>query len=87
MDIDFARIAELSRLYFTADELEEMKKDMTSIIELMDSLRNVELPEGITDFSKGIMLPMLRDDNPRSNIEFDLLMPEKNDYAIPRIIE
>ena len=90
MDVDLARIAELSKLYFAPGELAEMQKDMASIIALMDSLRDVELPEEDSACVRELPLAMLRDDTARPSMPAGLLTsqaPGGNDFELPRVVE
>jgi aspartyl/glutamyl-tRNA(Asn/Gln) amidotransferase C subunit len=90
VDIRISRLAELSRIDFSPEELEELEGDMQSIIALMDSLRNVELPEGETDYGGETTLPLLREDEAMESLPAALLTkssPEGGDFRIPRIIE
>jgi Asp-tRNA(Asn)/Glu-tRNA(Gln) amidotransferase C subunit len=44
-DNGVSKLSGLSKIHFTLEELEEMNRDMESIIKLMDSIKDVELPK------------------------------------------
>jgi len=90
MTVDLARIAELSKIYFAPGELAEMQKDMASIIALMDSLRDVELPEGESACARELPLGMLRDDAARPSMPAELITsqaPDRDDFELQRVVE
>ena len=90
MGVDLARIAQLSKLAFAPGELEAMERDMASIIELMDSLREVEFPEDEAFRGRELPLAMLRDDTARPGVSAALLTsqaPGGKDFELPRVVE
>jgi len=90
MEADLSRIAELSRIYFSPEDLEAMRKDMASIIDLMDSLRAVALPEGGAPRAGELPLSLLREDAARPSLPEELLTsqaPGGNGFELPRIVE
>ncbi|MDR1914837.1 MAG: hypothetical protein LBQ68_10220 [Clostridiales bacterium] len=81
------RLAELSKIHFTLEELEEMNRDMESIMKLMDYIKEVELPpEPEEKFGSNIVY--LRPDKIR---EWKLNKADKTSentyFKIPRIID
>ncbi|MDR1563410.1 MAG: aspartyl/glutamyl-tRNA amidotransferase subunit C [Oscillospiraceae bacterium] len=83
------RLAELAKIEFLPEELARMENDMTSIIELMDSLRDVELNEAFGE-DEVLRLAMLREDASLKSMETVLLVsqsPEGADFSIPKILE
>ena len=90
MEADLSRIAELSRIYFSPDDLEAMQKDMASIMDLMDSLRGVELPGGGAPHAGELPLAMLREDAARPGLPEELLTsqaPGGGGFELPRVVE
>jgi Asp-tRNA(Asn)/Glu-tRNA(Gln) amidotransferase C subunit len=84
MDNNISKLSDLSKIHFTLDELEEMNRDMESIMQLMDSIKDVDLPPE-SDNPTGSNIYQLRPDtsapclNPPSG--------ETPYFKIPRIIE
>lgn len=88
--MDIERIAELSKIYFSPAELESMQADMTQIIALMDTLREVELPAEEDPQVRTVTLPLLRGDEPGESLDPALLLeqsPDGRDFKLPRILE
>ena len=42
--IKIKQLASLSRITFTGEESEKIEKDMMSIVDLMDTLKNADIP-------------------------------------------
>jgi Asp-tRNA(Asn)/Glu-tRNA(Gln) amidotransferase C subunit len=78
-----AELAELAKIHFTLEELEEMNKDMESIVKLMDYIKEVQLPPE-PPVKKASNIIYLRPDERRGS----LTPPEEGEYfKIPRVIE
>jgi aspartyl/glutamyl-tRNA(Asn/Gln) amidotransferase C subunit len=90
VEIDVSRIAELSKIYFSPEDLRAMRRDMASIIELMDSLRAVELPPEDAAADGAVCLEQLRGDVARESLPQALLTgqaPVGGDFELPRVVE
>jgi len=77
------KLSGLSKIRFTLEELEEMNRDMESIVRLMDSIKDVELPsESETQIGSNIY--HLRPDKTAPS----LAPPQAGKYyKLPRIVE
>jgi Asp-tRNA(Asn)/Glu-tRNA(Gln) amidotransferase C subunit len=78
-----AGLADLAKIHFTLEELEEMNRDMESIVKLMDYIKEVQLPPE-TPVKNASNIIYLRPDARRGNFD----PPAEGEYfKIPRIIE
>jgi len=77
------RLSKLSKIRFTLEELEEMNRDMESIMRLMDSIKDVELPPE-REIQPRSNIYQLRPDKTAPSLE----APKAGHYfKIPRIVE
>ena len=78
-----ARLAELSKIHFTLEELEEMNRDMESIMKLIDYMKEAKLPPE-PEKKDGAKIIYLRPD-----IKSESLSPPDDSvyFKIPRIIK
>lgn len=92
MDIKtLEHLCELSKLDLNAGEKERMLSDMSSIIELMDTIKDFSLDYDDTADMNEITLGDLREDVCRGSFPVDLLMQNTvsrdNCYVIPKMLE
>lgn len=91
MDInEIKHLAELSKLEFTDEELQEFAKDFESLVELADMVKNATIEGG--RFINAIDMDDLREDEPMPSTSVDILLqnaPEskKDSFVVPRIME
>ncbi|MDR2648131.1 MAG: aspartyl/glutamyl-tRNA amidotransferase subunit C [Clostridiales bacterium] len=80
---NITKLSGLSKIHFTLEELEEMNKDMESIMRLMDSIKDVELPPESGSQLGTNIYPL------RPDIVIPSLDPPQTGkyYTIPRIVE
>jgi len=64
-----AYLAELSKIHFSDEELSAMARDMGQIIELMDSIKSVEVEDTGGDESVAIPFKDLRADSPQPSFD------------------
>ena len=91
MDIkEIKHLAELSKLEFTDDEIEQLSKEFDSIVEMADIIKNAE----ITGEKNINSIPMakLREDEEKESFSTEILLqnaPSKRDgsFVVPRIME
>ena len=77
------RLFELSKIQYTLEELEDMNRDMESIMKLMDSIKDAE-PSHVCEPRKGSNIYQLRPDQITPSMD----IPDSGMYfQIPRIIE
>ena len=79
---NIVKLSELSKIQFTLEELEEMNRDMDSIMQLMDSLKDIEPPTESEPQSSNIY--QLRPDKVECSLEPTQAVKY---YTLPRIIE
>jgi aspartyl/glutamyl-tRNA(Asn/Gln) amidotransferase C subunit len=85
------RLAELSRIHMSEEELSQMAKDMESITALMDSIKTVELPPERQGDSPDT-LELLRGDMPLESLvlpELSFVFDSESNpvFRIPRVVE
>jgi len=57
-----AYLAELGKLHFTKEEMEQMASEMTSIIEIMDTVKEIDIQYDAYADNKNVYLNDLRED-------------------------
>ena len=63
MDLQMiAYLAELGKLHFTKEEMEQMASEMTSIIEIMDTVKEIDIQYDAYADNKNVYLNDLRED-------------------------
>lgn len=87
---EIEHLAELSKLKFTAEELEAFAKDFESLVELADIVKNADI-EGVRQINI-VDMDMLREDVPQPSTPAEILLQnapdcQKNSFAVPRIME
>jgi aspartyl/glutamyl-tRNA(Asn/Gln) amidotransferase C subunit len=91
MDGGVEKLARLSRIAMSQEELARMGKDMESIMALMDSIKALEIPDG-QDLDEADSISMLREDLHGASLELDELSfvhgsAERPAVRIPRVVE
>lgn len=81
------KLAELSKLHFTDSELEDMTKDMSDIIELMDKVREFKtdtLPYTLSPIDcDDIRRDIPKKSYPKSDITSNV---KQNSFIVPKIV-
>ena len=91
MDIkEIEHLAELSKLKFTQEELEDFAKDFESLVELADIVKNADI-QGVRQINI-VDMNLLREDIPQPSMPAEVLLQnapdcQKNSFAVPRIME
>ena len=91
MDIkEIEHLAELSKLKFTQEELEDFAKDFESLVELADIVKNADI-QGVRQINI-VDMSLLREDIPQPSTPAEVLLQnapdcQKNSFAVPRIME
>ncbi|MDR1062275.1 MAG: aspartyl/glutamyl-tRNA amidotransferase subunit C [Clostridiales bacterium] len=85
-------LASLAKLGLDADEAEGLRRDMESIMELMDSLQDVNMDGEDAPAEGAATLAGLRGDAVLREIDPELFLEQspadgKNGFAIPRMME
>ena len=86
-----AYLAELGKLRFTEDEMEKMAAEMTSIIGIMDTVKEIDVEYDAYADNKNVYLYDLREDvkEPSFPTEKILQNPvhDENCFVVPKVVE
>ena len=88
MSVNIKRLAELAKLHIEEQDLPVMECEMASIIALMDTLKDVELPPE-EDSEDAVSMIYLREDVAGESLAPDRLISQAPDgkFAIPKVVE
>lgn len=92
MDIEMVRyLSKLGKLAFTDEELEKAAKDMTSIIEIMDTIKEIDITyEPIKD-NHNVYLSGLREDVSMDSFPTDKILKNavnsESCFVVPKVVE
>lgn len=87
------RIAKLSKLSFTEEETEKMIDQMSDIITLMDTIRNIDIQYDDTKDKNMIAYSQLREDKAEPSFPTEKLLQNTETggdgdcYALPKMME
>lgn len=84
--IDIERLAALAGIELDGDDTEELKSDMHSIIALMDTLRDIELPDALQRI-EAISLAELRADEIAPSLAEQEALGDRAAFSVPRVVE
>ena len=92
MDLEMVKyLADLGKLYFTDEELEENSRHMTSIVELMDTIKEIDITYDPLKDNKNVYLPGLRKDNCEPSMETEKVLKNavnrNNCFVVPKVVE
>ena len=85
MDLQMiAYLAELGKLHFTKEEMEQMASEMTSIIEIMDTVKEI-------DIQYDAYLNDLREDIKEDSFPTEKILQnavnDENCFVVPKVVE
>ena len=92
MDIEMVRyLSKLGKLTFTDEELEKAAKDMTGIIEIMDTIKEIDITyEPIKD-NHNVYLNGLREDKAMDSFPTEMILQNavnrESCYVVPKVVE
>ncbi len=92
MDLEMVRyLSKLGKLNFTDDELKKAAEDMTSIIEIMDTIKEIDIVyEPIKD-NHNVYLGGLRKDEPMESFPTEKILRNavnsENCFVVPKVVE
>lgn len=92
MDIEMVRhLSNLGKLRFTDEELEKVAKDMTGIIEIMDTIKEIDIAyEPIKD-NHNVYLNGLREDKAMESFPTEKILQNavnsENCFVVPKVVE
>ncbi len=92
MDLEMIKyLAELGKLKFTDEELKKASEDMTSIIELMDKVKEIDVVYDPYLDNKNVFLNDLREDKNAASLETEKLLKnaknQQNCFVVPKVVE
>lgn len=92
MEIETVRsLARLGKLSFTEEELEQAAKDMTSIIEIMDTVKEIDITYDPLKDDRSVNLSDLRRDEAMPSLAPEKLLQnavtDDNCFVVPRVVE
>ena len=84
-------LAKLSKLSFTEEELEKTAQDMTSIINIMDTVKEIDITYDAFADNKNVYLNDLREDISQPSMETAKILSNavnSNDcFVVPKVVE
>jgi aspartyl/glutamyl-tRNA(Asn/Gln) amidotransferase C subunit len=92
MDLQtFNNTAELGKLAFSETERNELLADMTEIIGIMDSIRELDITYDPVLDNKNVYLPDLRTDGAEASFETAKMLENavhsENCFVVPKVVE
>ncbi|MDE6595980.1 MAG: Asp-tRNA(Asn)/Glu-tRNA(Gln) amidotransferase subunit GatC [Oscillospiraceae bacterium] len=92
MDLEMVKyLSKLGKLNFTDEELEKVAKDMTSIIEIMDTIKEIDITyEPIKD-NHNVYLNGLREDISADSFPTEKILQNavnsESCFVVPKVVE
>ena len=84
-------LAELGKLELSQDELENVAQQMTGIIELMDTIKEIDVTYDPIKDNKNVYLNDLRKDIPQPSMETKKVLQNatntNNCFVVPKVVE
>ncbi|MCC8111150.1 MAG: aspartyl/glutamyl-tRNA amidotransferase subunit C [Ruminococcus sp.] len=92
MDLQMiAYLAELGKLHFTPDEMETMAREMTNIIEIMDTVKEIDVVYDAEADNKNVYLNDLREDVKADSFPTEKILQnavqDENCFVVPKVVE
>ena len=92
MDLEMVKyLAQLSKLKFSEKELEEVAKQMTGIISLMDKVKEIDISYDPLLDNKNIYLNDLRKDEKKESMPTEKILSNavnsNNCFVVPKVVE
>ena len=86
-----AYLAELGKLRFTEDEMEKMAAEMTSIIGIMDTVKEIDVEYDAYADNKNVYLYDLREDVKEPSVPTEKILQnsvhDENCFVVPKVVE
>ena len=84
-------LAKLSKLELSQEELERAAKDMTSIIGIMDTVKEIDVTYDPIADNKNVYLSGLREDIAQASMETEKILSNavstNNCFVVPKVVE
>ena len=92
MDLQMiAYLAELGKLHFTKEEMEQMASEMTSIIEIMDTVKEIDITYDDLKDNHDVYLNDLRKDEVIESMPTSKVLSNavntNNCFVVPKVVE
>ncbi len=92
MDIEMVRhLSDLGKLTFTDGELEKVAKDMTGIIEIMDTIKEIDISYDPIKDNHNVYLNGLREDRAMDSFPTEKILQNavnsENCFVVPKVVE
>mgnify|MGYP004675990093 FL=1 len=92
MDLDMVKyLAKLSKLNFTDEELAKTANDMTDIINIMDTIKEIDITYDPYKDNKNIYLNDLREDVAAPSFPTEKILAtalnSENSFVVPKVVE
>lgn len=92
MDIEMVRhLSDLGKLTFTDEELEKVAKDMTGIIEIMDTIKEIDISYDPIKDNHNVYLNGLREDRAMDSFPTEKILlnavNSENCFVVPKVVE
>lgn len=84
-------LSRLGKLSFTDEELRKTAEEMTSIIEIMDTIKEIDVEYNAFADNKNVYLNNLREDASESSMPTEKILQNavnsKNCFVVPKVVE
>lgn len=92
MDLEMVSyLSRLGKLSFTDEELRKTAEEMTSIIEIMDTIKEIDVEYNAFADNKNVYLNNLREDASESSMPTEKILQNavnsKNCFVVPKVVE
>lgn len=92
MDLEMVRyLSGLGKLSFTEEELKKTAEEMTSIIEIMDTIKEIDIEYDALADNKNVYLNDLREDASESSMPTEKILQNaqnsENCFVVPKVVE
>lgn len=92
MDLEMiSYLSKLGKLTFSDDELQKMADEMTSIIEIMDTVKEIDVTYDALADNHNVYLNDLREDISKPSMETEKILKNaknsNNCFVVPKVVE
>ncbi|MGN1114613.1 MAG: Asp-tRNA(Asn)/Glu-tRNA(Gln) amidotransferase subunit GatC [Oscillospiraceae bacterium] len=92
MDLDMVKyLADLGKLEFTPEELAKKAEEMTDIINLMDTVKEIDITYDALKDNHDVYINDLREDDPKESLPTEKILQNavntNNCFVVPKVVE
>ena len=92
MDLEMVSyLSKLGKLSFTDEELKKTAEEMTSIIEIMDTIKEIDVEYNALADNKNVYLNNLREDESETSMPTEKILQNavnsQNCFVVPKVVE